>query len=504
MSTKQLKTGVILSYILIILNIIIGLVYTPVMIKLLGQNEYGLYTLVGSVVSYLSLFSLGFTGSYLRFYARYKSKQDIDSINRLNGMFFTIFMIMGVFALICGFILSEFTDEIFGVKLSSYELTKAKLLMKILVINLALTFPSSIFDSIISANEQFVFQRIVSILGVIFNPLICLPLLLIGYKSAAVVMVVTFITVLKLLINIWYCRYKLNTKFYFDGFDKVLLYEITGFSFFIFLNMIIDQINWSVDKFILGRVIGTSAVAIYGVGAMINSMYITFSSAISSVFSPRINMMANKENKEEYFTDLFTKVGRVQFIVLALILSGFIIFGKYFITDIYTSDEYIDAYYVAVFLIAPITIPLIQNLGLEIQRSVNKHRFRSIIYFFMAIANVFMSVPLAKKYGPIGTSIGTAISLIVANGFIMNIYYDKEIGIDIKSFWYSILKLSKGIIMPLIFGIYIMNKVRFSNIYIYISYIVIYTIIYCLSMYFIGMNNYEKGLVLNIISKIRK
>ena len=59
----QLKSGVILSYISTGFNMIIQLVYTPVMIQLLGQSEYGLYTLVGSVVSYLSLFSLGFNGS---------------------------------------------------------------------------------------------------------------------------------------------------------------------------------------------------------------------------------------------------------------------------------------------------------------------------------------------------------------------------------------------------------------------------------------------------------
>ena len=48
----QLKLGVILSYLSTGLNMLIQLIYTPIMIRLLGQSEYGLYTLVGSVVSY--------------------------------------------------------------------------------------------------------------------------------------------------------------------------------------------------------------------------------------------------------------------------------------------------------------------------------------------------------------------------------------------------------------------------------------------------------------------
>lgn len=74
LSSNQLKIGIVLSYVSTGINMLIQLLYTPVMIHLLGQSEYGLYTLVGSFVSYLSLFSLGFTGAYLRFYSKKKAQ----------------------------------------------------------------------------------------------------------------------------------------------------------------------------------------------------------------------------------------------------------------------------------------------------------------------------------------------------------------------------------------------------------------------------------------------
>ena len=76
MKVNQLKVGVILSYVTMIIQNIISIVYTPIMLRLLGQNEYGLYQLVASTVGYLGLLSFGFGSAYVRFYSRYKVKND--------------------------------------------------------------------------------------------------------------------------------------------------------------------------------------------------------------------------------------------------------------------------------------------------------------------------------------------------------------------------------------------------------------------------------------------
>lgn len=503
-AVNQLKVGVILSYLATGLNMLIQLLYTPIMIKLLGQSEYGLYTLVGSVVSYLSLFSLGFTGAYLRFYSRYRKEGGKESIARLNGLFLTIFLCMAIVALVCGVTLSHFTPQLFGTKLSKVELEKAKTLMQILVINIACTFPASVFESIVSAHEQYIFQRLLNLGGIVFNPFICLPLLLSGKGSIAVVCVTTGITVGKLLFNVAFCVKKLQVQFEFRNLNLSLLKEIAGFSFFLFINMVIDQINWAVDKFILGRIAGTATVAVYGVGAQINAMYIQFSTAISSVFSPRVNRIAAEKDATIYkkFTELFIKVGRIQFLFLGLIVSGFVFFGKYFLTDIYVTSAYVDSYYVAVLLIVPVTIPLIQNLGIEIQRAVNKHRMRALVYAMMAFVNICISIPLAVLYGPIGSALGTSLSLLLANGIIMNIYYHKQIQIDMIAFWKSIFSLGRGLVFPIVLGCVISCGIEFDSITNYMKWIIVYILAYAISMWLFGMNTYEKNLIIHPLKSI--
>lgn len=500
----QLKVGIILSYIAITINILIQLLYSPVMIQQLGQSEYGLYTLVASVVNYLSLFSLGFGGAYLRFCTRYESKKDVDGLARLNGMFLTVFMIMAGVAFLVGLVLSGYTDLVFGSNLTVSELEKAEVLMRVLVVNICLTFPESVFNAIITAHEKFIFQKVLQMVSNVCNPLICLPLLFFGCDSVAIVCVTTGITMVRLSIDIFYCISCLKVKFSFHGFECGLLKEIACFSFFLFLNMIIDQINWSVDKFILGRVAGTTEVAVYGVAAMINSIYITFSTAISNVFAPRINRIVEKggDTYRKDLTDYFVRVGRLQFMVLCLVVSGFIVFGEYFITNIYLTPEYKGAYVTALFLIVPVTIPLIQNIGIEMERAMNKHPFRVIVYTIMAFINVIISIPLAMYFGSAGSAMGTAFGLLIANGLIMNIHYHKVLGIDMVLFWKSILRLAKGLVLPAIVGFVVMYTEFVDSILKFIVGVLVYIVIYAISFWKLGMNAEEKKLVKGIVGCI--
>ena len=446
---------------------LINLIYTPVMIQILGQSEYGLYTLVGSVVSYLSLFSLGFSGAYLRFYSRYANKNDKVGIARLNGMFLVLFMVMSITAFVCGMVLSCFTGPIFGSNLTLEELEKAEILMRFLVVNIAFTFPSSVMDSIISSQEQFLFQRIVTLVGIICNPFICLPLLFLGYGSVAVVAVTTLITFTKLFVNSWYCLKKLHIQFDFHHFNWGLLKEMAGFSFFLFLNMIIDQINWNLDKILLGRIAGTIAVAVYGVGGQLNSLYISVSTTISSVFAPKVNRIVSMNDDNKELTRLFIKIGRIQYIVMALILTGFIFFGEFFI-QMWAGEGYEASYRIALLLIIPVTIPSIQNIGIEIQRAKNMHKARSIVYLCIAMINVLISIPCIFVWKEEGAAFGTAVSLFLGNGIFMNWYYHKKIGIDIISFWKNIIRLSCGLIIPIVIGGIVKNYIYMNNIMEYI------------------------------------
>ena len=156
---NQRKIGVVLSYLTQTVHMVVNLIYTPIMLRLLGQSEYGLYQLVYSVVSYLSLLSFGFGNSYLRYYSIYKEKNNEKGVARLNGMFMTIFLSIAMICIMCGGIMVGNIRHIFGSGLTDEEYVVASMLMKLLVFNLAITFPNSVFNCYITSQEEFVFRK---------------------------------------------------------------------------------------------------------------------------------------------------------------------------------------------------------------------------------------------------------------------------------------------------------------------------------------------------------
>ncbi len=501
MKVNQLKAGAALSYISMGLGYLVSIIYTPIMLRLLGQSEYGLYNLVASVVAYLGVLNFGFGSAYMRYYSRYKVKDDKEKIATLNGMFLAIFSVLGLIAVIAGTILAFNTELIFGSELTSTELSRAKILMMILVINLGISFPNVVFTSHITANEKFVFQKLVQMIKIVINPFIVLPVLLMGHGSVGMVVVTTVLNISIEIINAIYCIKKLKMRFSFKKFDLKLMKEMTVFSSFIFINLLIDQINWNLDKFVLGRFHGTVSVAVYGLAAQLSTYYRTIASTISSVFIPRIHRLVAVSDDNNELTKLFIRIGRIQFMILSLIATGLIFFGRPFI-NMWAGSNYDDSYPIVLLLIIPVTIPMIQNIGIEIQRAKNMHQFRSWVYFFIALANLAITIPLANRFGGVGAATGTAISLIIGNGFIMNWYNHVKVGLDMKFFWNQIFKFIPALIAPILAGILINSMFNLYNIFHFLGFGIIYVIIFCGSMWFLGMNQYEKDLVGKPILKL--
>ncbi|MBE7056238.1 MAG: polysaccharide biosynthesis protein [Ruminococcaceae bacterium] len=506
-NSMQIKIGSLLSYLQMGVNILIGLLYTPIMIRMLGSSEYGLYNTVSSTIAMLSILNLGFNASYIRYFSKYKKKNDEESISKLNGLYIIIFMVIGFVGFICGLFLSFNLNLVFDQGLTAAEYETARVLMLLFTVNLTISFPMSVFQSIISAHEKYVFLKSVGILRTVFSPLLTLPLLLLGYRSIAMITVTICVSIVADIAYLIYSKKFLKISFKFSGFESGLFKSMLIFTSFIAINLIVDQVNNNMGKFLLGRYMGTTAVAVYSVGYTLYQYYTLFSSTISGVFAPRIHRIVNETNEDvnkmkQNLTELFSKVGRIQFLILSLISSGLIFFGKPFIS-FWAGEEYAESYYVAILLIIPSSIALIQNLGLEIQRAQNKHKFRSLAYVIMALINLSLTVFLCQKFGATGAAIGTAASFVIANGFIMNIYYHKKCNINIIYFWKSILKMSRGLVLPVVFGTGINILVDFNGAtWKMFAGILGYAMIYVVSMWFFGMNQYEKSLLIDFTGKM--
>lgn len=182
MAINQLKAGAFLSYVSIGLNNIVGLLYTPYMLRMLGQNEYGLYSLVASVVAYLTVLDLGFANAIIRYTAKFRAEGKVREQYEMFGMFLILYSCIGVIAFLFGLGVYFNVDRLFDTSMTVEDLGKIKTMMLLMCFNLGFTFPMSIWGAIITAYENFVFQKLVNIFRIVLNPLVMVVLLSMGYK----------------------------------------------------------------------------------------------------------------------------------------------------------------------------------------------------------------------------------------------------------------------------------------------------------------------------------
>ena len=439
---NQLKIGAILSYLNILLSIAIGFVTTPLLIHNLGNSEYGAYQMTAALIGYISVLDLGLHNAVTRYVARYLATGDKRNEENFLAISIGIFAFVGLLILVVVTIVYANVPNIYRHKATSNEIEIIKKLLPVLGINLAVSMPGAVFSSVITAYERFVFSRTCATIKLIARFVMLVILMQIGGKAFGVVLIDFTLNLIVILIETYYCFKKLHIRIKLYEVEKTYIVSVFSFSIYVFIASITDQINWKADTTILGIMMGTTAVTFYSIAGALISYYRSFSGAVSGIFLPKATKMTVSGATNSELTDLMIKVGRIQLIVIGLILSGFAVIGKEFIV-LWVGTEFAQAYFWFFIMAIPLLVPMTQSIGINILEAKFKHKFRALVYFGIAIANIGLTVFLVQSYEITGAAVGTGVAMLVGNNLIINIYYAKVIGLEIgrffKEVYFSIL-----------------------------------------------------------------
>lgn len=497
---SQLRAGVILNYINTALGTLIPLLYTPVMLRLLGQSEYGLYKLPANITGYLSLVAFGIGSAITRYIIKSETEEGKEAEEKVFGMFLTIFRMIACIAFLGGVFLLIRVDSWYYASLDAAQLERMRILMAIMTVNMSLSFILSPYMSVVTAHEQYVFVQIMHIVGTCIVPIANIIVLFMGFASIG--MAISSL-ILQLFIRIAYLVYVKKNLRLIPRYEKPSIgqiKEILLFSFWVFLAEIVDKLYAATDTTMIGVIpeLSTKGVAVYNVGTVFSGMVLTIAVGLSGVLAPRTNKMVFKGATNSELTDFAIRIGRIQALIIGIIISGFIVFGRPFI-HFYVGDSYKDSYWVALLIMIPNIIPIVQNVFLNIIVAQNKHRFRSIAYLGIAIANVIGTWFLLKELGVIGAALMTGIARIVGQGFVMNWYYSKKIGMEIGRFWKSLFPAFSCCIVMILFGLLATSYIDFYKIPTLAIGILLFSMTYFVLNWIFIMNRSEKDIFYGIV-----
>lgn len=499
-SRKQKSLGVILSYLLIGIKLISGILYTPIVLKSLGQSQYGVYSLCISFIGFLTILNSGVNAAYIRFYVQEKTVNE-SNVKKLNGVFAKIFIVLSVVGLVGGLLIAQFSPFLFGSKITPTEYDLVRRCFNLLAITIAIEIFTCLFKSFITANEEFIFGKTVDIIASILAPILTVPFLLKGYDCTSIIGIRLFIAVLAITLDFIFCRRKLKIAFQFGKSDNALLKNIAQFIGFIALQSIMDQLNWQIDKFILAWAQGTSEISIYSIGGLFNSYYLLIGGAVSGVFIAEINRLTARKDSQK-LNDLFRKTSKLFTYIIGFIITAFFIFGRSFILR-WAGEVYGRSFTVGWMLMTPVTFAIIMGLGQDIARAKNKHQLQIVINVCVCFVNLIVSIPLAKHYGAVGSALGTFAAEIVMCIVIQPIYYKKVLGIEVKSVFLDLIRYLPGLIIPIAFGIFINHygllKVSYGSIFLYAC---IFAVIYVLSVFAFSMRKEDRSYFITIVRQV--
>lgn len=500
---NQCRAGIIISYITVAARSIIGLLYVPMLLYYLTQSQFGVYQLMGSIVAYLSVMEFGLANTTTRYVARALSLKDFTQMQRVIATSHTIYLGIAAIVFLLGSILYFFIDPVYSQALTAEELHTAKQIYIIMIINMVVMIQGNIFTSVINAHQRFVFVQGLNLLKIVIQPLLVWAIL--AWKASALNVVLAQSVVIwgGIFVNYVYCKKKLDLSFPFQLQKTPLFLELTGFSFFIFLHIVMDQVYYRSGQIILGAVSGAEAVAKYAIAIQVLTFSISIPAAVNEIFLPRLSASVATQGNLDEVNTLFCKLGRLQFMLFALIVIGFIFVGKVFLI-LWVGPEYNIVYWLVLTLMAGYAIDVSQSLGSSVLQAMKKHAFRAYIYTAMAALNIGLAIPLSKYYGEMGCAFSTFLCLCLGPGLAMNLYY-KHLGVDIKTFFKNAGKLLLPILLSVfcitvLFSFWVLQPNALSFILHGLAVVGIYACI----MWFGGFNSYERGLVSQPICKILK
>lgn len=486
------KFAVIISYISLIVHTLSNLVLTPLYLNYLGLDQYGLYQMIYTVASYILILDFGINNAMVRYISKYHATNDYESEKNFSAHCLITVVTIIILMLVAGLVMNALLLDIYPT-ITTEEADVAHHLMLIMLLVISETVLERFVSGFVSAYEHFTVSRIVSVIKLILKIILTICFLYIGMGVIAVALVDAIIIFASIVFLSMYAIKQLHFKIKLSKFEFLLIIDLISFMFPIFLQAIIGYINGYVDKTVLGIMTSKADVAIYSIATTFITLFNSLPTAISSVFLPKATKMVfgGSYNSDD-LTDFVIRPGRYQFMICGGFVCGFALFGREFIS-LWAGPNTVQAWTVAMIIIIPNMIPLIQTSTISILDALKKRLFRSVVLFVVSVIHVIISVLLVERYGMMGAPIGSAFAFIVGYGVIMNIYYQKEIKIQIGRLFKTIFSKTWLCLIPAVAVGFVSNKLLSD--YSWFTLVVkgaVFSAVYGVALLFYGFNDQEK------------
>lgn len=493
-----------LSYGLIILNAVYGIVLMPYIIGQIGQADYGVYKTISAFTSALMVLDLGTGNTAMRYIAKFIAESREDRIpGFIRALFAQGAVISVVIAVISGGIYLSL-DTIYKNGLSASEITKAKQLFIFLGLTVIFHVFENILNGIITGYNRFIFANGCKFARLAIRIITTYILLVFLHDSLVLVIIDMCLVLFLILLELIYIKTKLKVRFSGGKIEKTILLQSFKYTITVFTASILSQVQSNLDNVVIGALKSSVEVTVYSVALQFFNMYQQIGSSISGVMLPTvINSLENDDGKMTQTQHLIVQTGRIQFILLGAAFAGFAALGREFIPLLMGSDGYGDVYCLSLILMLPAMLEMCTNVCLAVLRAKNILKFYTVMLLVSMLINLLVTLVGTYFFNYYAAALGTAVSVVIGNLVMMNLFYHKRFGFNMLKLYGEVFK-NTWLCILLGFAAAMLAKIPFSGLTQFIVGAAAFLAVYAAALLGFGLNPGEKSMVFSVINKLFK
>lgn len=388
----------------------IGVTYllTPFVIRTLGLEVYGTWTLIASLTGFLGLLMLGIPMASVRSFAQHVATGDQKSLNRAIGSCAVLYLVLGLAALLVGAALLAFFVETYTI---APELRGgAYLAFGVSVLYAAAGFVGLLPEGILVAHDEFIRRNVVRVVGVMLRLLLTLSLLTLSPS----LVVLALIQLGCLIFDFWASWFLIRrrhpgVRLRLRDCDWGTVRSIVSFSVFVLLLNAGIRLSFETDALVIGAFMHVSDIPYFTVANSLLLYLTEFVVAIAAVVMPTATRLQT-QGKHQELGATFLKWSKI---TLSLTLAAglfLLLLGPRFIAWwIEPSFEKPAGEVLRVLMLSYFVFLPVRGVALPILLGLGHVRLPTIAFLIAGVMNLGLSILLIRPMGLAGVALGTAI-----------------------------------------------------------------------------------------------
>ncbi|MCB9747014.1 MAG: polysaccharide biosynthesis protein [Candidatus Omnitrophica bacterium] len=509
--SKQILRNIFSNYLVNFIQLALGFIIVPFLIKKLGQNAYGLIVLAESTIGFFEIVTVNIRIALSRYVTFSMSQEKYDDFMEYLSAGRFMLNCAGGLILIIGSIISYNFSNIFQVP--DHLVSESKILFFLIIIGFFISVPNILYWSILYAKQRFdlinkaATAGIMTRAGCVFILFSILP-----DDHVNLVMYGVFYLLMKLIQNIlvyrWHFSMLEGIKIVYRKFKMSRIKEIASFGIHASISNISGLLYNQTATILINIFWGPQYNTIYDISMKFPNMIRNLFVQATWTLTPTFTDYAARNDKLKVKQLLFVYTKAMSLITIPI---GFLfIMLAYPLISIWVGEQFEMSSKLLIWHM----IPLIFHIPMAVTNCVflayGKVKFPSYFRLIAAVINLLLAVFLVKFFslGLFGFAYSAALIIFLQAGIIVPWYACKITKLSLREYWVQTFLIPFSWAATIIFGsFFLIHQIQSGNHFslLLFAILTVAAVIYIVGSYKFILDPTERGFMQQFIqNKFKK